>query len=134
MMPATPDQGSTAGPAEAPYSEQMRELLYRAQGGDPTVLPRLRELLDDRPELWRTLGGWAGHARDTLLALSSVTSLVARESIRRYLAELQAELAGPSATRLEKLLVERVGVCWLQSYVADVEAVAKRRAGAAESA
>jgi hypothetical protein len=133
-MPATPNRGSTAGPAEAPYTEEMREVLLRAQQGDQAALPRLRELLDDRPELWRRLGDLAGHARDGLLALASGTSLLAREAIRRYLEELRAELAGPSASRLEKLLVERIAVCWLQSYLADIEAVAKRRAGAAERA
>jgi hypothetical protein len=36
---------------EEPYTEEMRLLLQRAQDGDPSVLPQLRELLDGRPEL-----------------------------------------------------------------------------------
>ena len=43
-------------PTEGPYTEEMRQLLLRAQAGDPAVLPQLRELLDARPALWRQLG------------------------------------------------------------------------------
>jgi hypothetical protein len=33
--------------------------------------------------------------------------------------QLRAELAGPNPSPLERLLVERIAICWLQSYHAD---------------
>jgi hypothetical protein len=110
--------------AERPFADEM-QLLLRAQVGDQACLPELRRLLDDRPELWRQFGDLARHVRDALLALASGKSLLARESISRRLDELQAELAGPSPSPLEKLLVERLVLCWAQGYLADLDAMQK---------
>jgi hypothetical protein len=41
-------------------------------------------------------------------------------SLQKRLAQLQAELEGPEATPLERLLVERVLLCWLQVHHADL--------------
>jgi hypothetical protein len=113
---------------EGPLTEEMRHLLLRAQEGDQAVLPELRQLLDGRPELWREFGNVAGHARDALVALGSGKSLLAREAIRRRMKELEVELAGPAPSPLEKLLAERIVICWLQTYLADLDAVHKDRA------
>jgi hypothetical protein len=106
-----------AGTAEAkkgegPYTEEMRLLLQRAQAGDPAVLPQLRELLDARPALWQRLGDLTGHVEEALLGQAGGKSLLARESIRRRMDELRAELAGPAVSAVEKLLVNRVVICW----------------------
>jgi hypothetical protein len=110
--------------AEHPFTDEMR-LLLRAQVGDHACLPELSRLLNDRPELWRQFGDLAGHVRAALLALASGKSLLAKESISRRLDELQAELAGPSPSPLEKLLVERLVLCWAQGYLADLDAMQK---------
>jgi hypothetical protein len=115
-------------PAEGLYTEEMRRLLLRAQAGDPAVLPQLRELLDARPALWQRLGDLAGHTEEALLGLAG-RSLLARESIRRRMDELRAELAGPAPSAVERLLVGRVVVCWAQVHLADLEATQKARAG-----
>ena len=36
------------------------------------------------------------------------------------LSSLKQEILGPAATPLERLLVERIAVCWLQAYLADI--------------
>ena len=116
-------------PTEGPYTEAERRLLQRAQAGDPGVLSELRELLDSRPELWRRLGDLAGHVEEVLVGLAAGRSLLARESVRRRMDELRAELAGPAPTAVERLLVGRVMVCWAQCHLADLEAAQKARAG-----
>jgi hypothetical protein len=116
---------------EEPYAEEVRALLLRAQQGDVGVLDQLRELLDDRPELWKRLGDLVGHVEEALLALASGKSLLARESIRRRMDELRAELAGSSPWSVAKLLVDRVVVCWAQCHLADLEALQKAQAGQA---
>jgi hypothetical protein len=118
------EAAAAAQQAEHPFADEMRQLL-RAQAGDHSCLPELRRLLNDRPELWRQFGDLARHVRDALLTLASGTSLLARESISRRLDELQAELSGPSPSPLEKLLVERLVLCWAQGYLADLDAMQK---------
>ena len=114
---------------EEPYTEEMRQLLLRAQAGDPAVLPQLRELLDARPALWQRLGDLGGHVEEVLLGQAAGRSLLARESVRRRMDELRAELAGPAASAVETLLVNRVVICWAQCHLADLEAAQKARAG-----
>jgi hypothetical protein len=48
-------------PAEAVQVE-LREVFDQARQGDLEALSRLRELLDDRPELWQPYGDVAKHA------------------------------------------------------------------------
>ena len=116
-------------PTEGPYTEAERRLLQRAQAGDPAVLSELRELLGSRPELWRRLGDLAGHVEEVLVGLAGGKSLLARESVRRRMDELRAELAGPAASAVETLLVNRVVITWAWCHLADLEATQKARAG-----
>ena len=124
-----------AGTAEAkkgeePYGAETRQLLQRAQAGDPAVLSELRELLDARPALWRQLGDLGSHVEEVLLGLAAGKSLLARESIRRRMDELRAELAGPAPSAVESLLAGRAVVCWLQVHLADLEVAQQVKAGA----
>ena len=40
-------------PTEPPVAAELRALVKSAQAGDPAALPRVREILDQRPEVWR---------------------------------------------------------------------------------
>jgi hypothetical protein len=115
-------------PAEEPLTEEIRRLLDRAQQGD-AVLPQLRELLDNRPELWRRLGDLVSHVEEALLDLAAGKSLLAKESIRRRMDELRAELSVPPPTPVEKLLIDRVVVTWAQCHLADLDELQKMRSG-----
>jgi hypothetical protein len=119
---------------EGPLTEEMRLLLQRAQDGDPSVLPQLRELLDGRPELWRRFGDLAGHVKEALLSLAGGKSLLVQESLRREMLDLWSELAGPSPSRVVKLLADRVVICWAQCHLADLDALQKERGGAPQAA
>jgi hypothetical protein len=101
----------------------MQQLLKRAQEGDLTSLPQLRSFLDSNPELWQHVGDLAAHAELTMLTLVAGNDLLAKETIQRKLADLKAELGGPSPSPLEKLLIERLGICWLQVHYLDIKAV-----------
>jgi hypothetical protein len=119
---------------EVPYTEEIRVLLVRAQQGDTSVLPQLRELLDGRPELWQRLGDLRGHVEEALLDLAAGKSLLAREAIRRRMDELRAELSVPTPTPVEKLLIDRVVVGWAQVYLADLDELQKAKAGTQQAA
>jgi hypothetical protein len=105
-----------------PVEDEIRAVLERARGGDPEALPAAREALDADPGIWRAYGDLAAHARRSWIALIGGQDLVLKESLGRKLAEIEAGLSGPAASPLERLLVERVGACWLQLYYADAAA------------
>jgi hypothetical protein len=50
------------------------------------------------------------------------TDVIAQEILTRQLQALQADVAGPAATPLEHLLIERIAMCWLQMQQADLTA------------
>src|SRR5438552_1184158 len=96
------------------HTEELRNLVAAAEGGDPESLSKLRELLDSHPEIWQACGDLGGIVEQTLMDLVSGSNLVLKESLARKLTEMKVELSGPAPTPLEKLLVERITACWLQ--------------------
>jgi hypothetical protein len=110
------------GTAETPRGrdmERLAELVRRAQQGDLTVLPLLREALEADPSLWQEYGDLAAQAQEAWLRLLGGTDYLLSESVRLKLAALRQELGTEGASPLEKLLIERVAACWLQTHYAD---------------
>jgi hypothetical protein len=99
--------------------ERLAELVQRAQQGDMTVLPLLREALEADPSLWQEYGDLAAQAQEAWLQLLSGTDYLLAESVRLKLGALRQELGAEGASPLEKLLVERIVACWLQTHYAD---------------
>lgn len=104
-----------------PVSSDIQALLIRAQSGDVSCLPELREALDDNPTLWKEVGDLGQHAELSMLRLAAASNLFVMEAMKRKLADLKAELAGPSPLPLERLLVERIAIAWLQVHYLDLE-------------
>ena len=102
-----------------PAVEDLRRLLERARDGDPEARPRLREVLDRHPEVWRHFGDLAAHAERAWVELIGGQDDGLKESLARKVADLKAELAGPTPSPLEQLLAERVTATWLQVHYAD---------------
>jgi hypothetical protein len=106
-----------------PESEdEIRSLLERARGGDPTDLAALRRAMDHYPEIWREYGDLAAFAQGAWIDLISGSDLVLRESLGRKVEAMTAELVGPAPSPLETLLVGRIAACWLQVSYADAAA------------
>jgi hypothetical protein len=99
-------------------AEGLGKLLTRAQAGDASTLPVLRKVLEN-PELADLLGNLAREAELSLIKAAAGENLVFKEALTRKLQLLRAELAGPSPTPVERLLVERIVACWLQVQDAD---------------
>jgi hypothetical protein len=119
-MPHQPESNST----EVPVADELRDLLARAQSGDASALPELRKAIE-RAGLWEQMGDLSWHAEEALLNAAAGTDLLTKEAMRSHLAQLRAELAGEVATPLERLLVDRLVLCWAMANVADVQAQAK---------
>lgn len=114
-------------PYDRGNENELRQLVERAQKGDAAVLTELRRLLDDNPHLWRHVGDVARHAEEALIGLAAGDNLLLRESLRRKLLELKAELAPNNS--VERILVDRVAACWLAANHADVAAGQSRQNG-----
>jgi len=97
----------------------LKDLVDRAQQCDRSVLPQLRENLDNKPRLWQEYGDLAHQAQLLWLSQLAGKDVFLEESVRRKLDELRAQLAGTEPSPLEKLLVERILACWLQVHYAD---------------
>jgi hypothetical protein len=102
--------------ASAPTEAEVKKLLRKAEKGDTTVLPALRTWMDRTPGYWETVGDLAQTARQSLIQTISGDNLLAQEAYDRKCAALTKELAGPQPSPLERLLVERIVLCWLHLY------------------
>lgn len=102
-----------------PDVAEVRRVLERAEKGDATVLPALRKLLE-RPGLREVYGNLARLADRSLIEALGTDNLAFKEGLASKLEVLRAELAGPDATPLERLLAERIATCWLHVNDAEV--------------
>ena len=100
--------------------DEMAHLLAQAEQGDASVLPALRNYLDQTPALWQSVGDMAYQAQAALIERASGTNLLLQESLGRQLEALRQELLGPAPTPLEQLLVDRIVLCWLRLSIAEV--------------
>jgi hypothetical protein len=104
--------------------DSVRELILR---GHPEAIPRLHILLDDCPEVWQDAGDLARRGQHQWIERIVINgdmskAMVTKASIARKVEALKAELAGPDASPLEKLMIERLATCWLAVEHADLAA------------
>jgi hypothetical protein len=107
---------------------ELRDVFELARRGDTAVLPRLRELLDERPEVWVVYGDIGAHARAAWIAHIAGDDLALAESTARAADALRAEVAGPSPTPLEALLAARIVATHLQLAYAESKGAESRDA------
>jgi len=89
-----------------------QEIMDRARQGDRSILPQLRKILDDAPEITRKLGDLEQTARNAMLERIAGKHLVRQEAQSRFLDDLKAQIAGSAPTMLEELLASQIGLCW----------------------
>lgn len=115
--------GETTPPADV--LAEITAVAARAKAGDPAAVPRLRELMDAHPALWRHYGDLAAQAGAAWVSLAAGPDLHLREALLRVAAEQRAALTRPAAPPVELLLVDRAVACWVQvAYFAAMEAKA----------
>jgi hypothetical protein len=111
---------ATKPPEAADPGEEIVKLLKRAQGGDASTLPMLRRLMQ-QPGFADLCGcDLARLAESSMVEALAGENLVLKEGVLSKMESLRGELAGPDPSPVERLLVERVVACWLQSYAADL--------------
>jgi hypothetical protein len=95
--------------------EGLDRLFQRAQLGDQTALPALREALDANPEFWEQYSDLSLQAEASLGVKLAGTNLLLGESLKRKLQALKAEL-GAASSAAERLVVEQVTITWQQTH------------------
>lgn len=108
-------------PTGTVFPAKLRPVLERAADGDVTALPELKKALDDYPELVDRLGNLAVVAKAGLVNLISGKCVLAKETLTRYLPSLHDKLAASVTSELERLLVDRICLCWLEAYHANFD-------------
>src|SRR3954453_24006630 len=100
----------------------LEELIRRGSEGDESTLPLIRTMFDLFPSGSRILGGDLAHeAAQAFVRAITGNNLVQREALCRKMDELRSELGGANPEPLERLLVERVVLCWLHAHHADFQ-------------
>jgi hypothetical protein len=106
--------GCESGPAElAADKKKLRELIDRAQDGEKGALPMLRRVLDEAPWLARDVD-LARNVERSIIQNMSVDNVFTQEAIPRNLEAMRKEIAGENPSPLERLLAERIVLCWLE--------------------
>lgn len=103
-------------PARTDETKRLLALIERAEAGDATALPALRETLA-LPGYADALGGdLARRAADRFLDALCGKHLAAREATATKMAQLRAELAGANPSAVERLLADRAVLCWFHVH------------------
>jgi hypothetical protein len=98
--------------------DDFQALVKRAENGDKSVLPRIRETLKsgDNPDWSRwfheTFGNPSKWLSGTLSGMADKNNLAVIEASQAKLTSLRKELEGPNPTPIERMLVERAVHCW----------------------
>jgi hypothetical protein len=113
---------------ESSTYDHLAHLVSQAQQGDTTILPVLRTLLDQVPELWHDSRVLAHQVERSWIRVLSGQDMVSQEIIEREVQALRHHLLGAQPSPLERLLVDRICACWLALQHAELHA-AKRLNG-----
>ena len=96
-----------------------------AQEGEAATLDRSKEALNETPADFQQAGNLGLLAAAAQIGLIAGKNVALCKSLWRQMAEVKAKLAGANASPLESLLVDQIGICWLQAHAADL-ALAQR--------
>ena len=90
-----------------------------ARRGRKNILPKLRQVLDEHPELWQHFGNLALQSQESWIGLIAGKDLYLAETLRRHLDAMRTELAGPNPSPLDRLLIDRILACHVQALYFD---------------
>jgi hypothetical protein len=83
---------ATTHPPEQDSLDRLRELVFRVQTGEQSVLPELRQVLEAHPEIWEQCGDLAAQAQAAWLQLIAGTDVLLHESVSLKVEAMRAEL------------------------------------------
>lgn len=103
--------------------EGKQEVLKRAAKGDESVGWYVKEIFDrDEREGGKLLQRYADsftHTARALVKAAAGKDIGIETGLLRKIGAVREELAGPSPTPLERILAERVALCWFDAHEMD---------------
>ena len=107
-------------------TRSFHELVQAARGGDRSVIPELRKMMWENPELAKNTGDLAAQSQIYWVDLVAGRDLYYRECLLRRVANLKQQLLAESnGSAIELMLVNQVISTWLQlHYYENREALA----------
>jgi hypothetical protein len=93
--------------------KKLMALIDRAQDGDKDALPILRKVVDEAPRVARIID-LARNVERSIVKNLSGDDVFTQEAIPRNLKAMRKEIGGENPSPLERLLAERITVCWLE--------------------
>lgn len=124
-IPAPPEGVGELGPetkVTTDVAAWLTAMQVLASEGDPQAGKALIEAYDKVPRLWERLTGLQDNAERSwvdAMAPDRPDQTFTRTAIRRELDRRRRELGGEAPSPLERLLVDRVVLSWLQATHAD---------------
>jgi hypothetical protein len=106
-------------------SEQCRSLLSRVRRGDSTVLPDLQAEIDGRLENADETREVVSQAEVAAIRLVSGGDPTVAHSLSSQVENLKDTLGRAQSSPLERLLIDRIAVSWLEVEHADLNAAAQ---------
>jgi len=107
------------GGLQVPVQQALAELMTRAESGEEESRQGVQNWLAKAPDA--TIMPAGDLARYAILGVLCGKNIVFQEDVRRQMKTLHAQLAGPSPSALESLLVERIVTCWLHLHCYEKE-------------
>lgn len=90
------------------HIDELERLVTQVNAGNTEALERLRVFLNSHPDVWAVVGDLGRHVELSWLDLIAAGNVLLLESLRRWIAEYKADLAGPKPTRIERGLVDLI--------------------------
>jgi hypothetical protein len=103
--------------------EQIRLLVAGAKVGDERTLPALRVLLSRRPDHLGKLGIADFTVKAAAIAAGGAQDVLIRDLFVKEIEATAAQLAGPDASTLERLLCQRVALAHFDALHRDIAAI-----------
>jgi hypothetical protein len=100
-------------------ADEVAALIEKAQDGDDGAYTELREYVGDNPRFWNRIGNLAAAAELQWLQKIISKDRLTQEGVKRRLQSMKRDLLASGRSPLERLLVDRIAVCWLQVQYAD---------------
>ena len=109
----------------------IRDVTACAEEGDRDALELALEAYAAVPALWPKANILRDHAERMLLdrVVDGNRQLFTRSLVERQLKTMREELIGANPTEVERVLVDRVVLCWLACQQADVDLIHRTQAG-----
>lgn len=131
-LPASVTAGAADGHLTVEVAGWLIAMAERAAAGDEAASQALIEACRSMPRLWEllaTLSSLAVRSWVDLLAPAGPGTGVVRRTIEQEIERKRLEVAGEAPSPLERLLAERVALCWVAATYADAEYARKLKVG-----